>query len=104
MFQVFDALKSQGSHLNPVLYATERWWRINFVGEAATDCGGPFRDSLSSISDEICSTKTPLFIPVPNAKEEYAKGWHRDSWIPNPSCSRFDVYAGSAIWWFHTTV
>ncbi len=41
-------------------------YRVKFTGEGATDLGGPYRESISTIVDELHSPLLPLFIPTPN--------------------------------------
>jgi len=42
------------------------------IGEGASDAGGPFRDSLSDLSEELCPSNheslmpTPFFVRTPN--------------------------------------
>lgn len=65
-------------------------WVVEFEGEGAQDAGGPYRESLSSICDELQSSKLPLLIPCPNARDE--TGQNIDQWIPNPSCDTWNQY------------
>jgi hypothetical protein len=55
-----------------------------------SDAGGGFRETVSNISDDLNSTRTPLFIPVPNATSEV--GDIRDSWMPSPGCTNYAQY------------
>ena len=54
------------------------------------DCGGAFRESVVDIADDLMSGRTPLFIPVSNC--ETGLGSLRDAFIPNPSCTNFELY------------
>ncbi|CAF5120412.1 unnamed protein product, partial [Rotaria magnacalcarata] len=47
----------------------------------SNDQGGPYRDSVTRISADICSTRLPLFILCPNGRVNI--GSNRDRWIPN---------------------
>jgi hypothetical protein len=57
------------------------------LGEGATDAGGPYRDCLSTICNELQSPANrailPLLIPTPNARE--GVGQNTDQWMLNPS-------------------
>jgi hypothetical protein len=39
---------------------------VRFTGEGASDCGGPMRDALTNVCDELMSTVLPLLIPTAN--------------------------------------
>ncbi|CAF4339980.1 unnamed protein product, partial [Rotaria sordida] len=47
----------------------------------STDVGGPYRDSITRICSDICSTRLSLFILCPNGRTQ--SGLNRDRWIPN---------------------
>ncbi|CAF3929639.1 unnamed protein product [Rotaria sp. Silwood2] len=59
----------------------ERVWTAVFIGMYSSDGGGPFRDSITRMCGELCSTKLPLFILCPNGRTN--SGSNRDRWIPN---------------------
>ncbi|CAF0793768.1 unnamed protein product [Rotaria sordida] len=59
----------------------ERVWTAIFIGMHSSDGGGPFRDSITRMCGELCSTKLPLFILCPNGRMN--SGSNRDRWIPN---------------------
>ncbi|CAF3719514.1 unnamed protein product [Rotaria sp. Silwood1] len=59
----------------------ERVWTAVFIGMHSTDGGGPFRDSITRMCAELCSTNLPLFILCPNGRSN--SGSNRDRWIPN---------------------
>jgi len=46
----------------------KRIWRVKFLGEAASDAGGPYRESIWEFCHELHSDKLPLFIKTPNAR------------------------------------
>ena len=60
---------------------TEQLWHAQYLGMHSTDQGGPYRDSISRICLDICSTRLPLFILCPNGRMN--SGLNRDCWIPN---------------------
>jgi hypothetical protein len=45
------------------------------------DQGGPYRDSVTRICADLCSTRLSLFILCPNGQA--STGLNRDRWIPN---------------------
>ncbi|CAF1253694.1 unnamed protein product [Rotaria sordida] len=59
----------------------ERLWRATYVNMHSIDQGGPYRDSITAICSDICSTHLPLFILCPNGQMN--NGLNRDCWIPN---------------------
>lgn len=56
-------------------------WRAQYLGMHSTDQGGPYRDSITSLTLDICSTRLSLFILCPNGRTD--SGSNRDRWIPN---------------------
>ncbi|CAF3851976.1 unnamed protein product [Rotaria sordida] len=61
--------------------ADERLWHATYVGMHSIDAGGPYRDSVTCICSDICSTRLPLFILCPNGRT--GSGSNQDRWIPN---------------------
>ena len=62
---------------------TARCWSVSFVGEAAADAGGPYRDSIENIAKELEFDVLPLLIKSSNNRNDH--GNHRDCFIVNPS-------------------
>jgi len=56
-----------------------RIYRINFKGESSIDAGGPFRDSIVNIVNEMESGLVPLLIKSPNNRNEH--GPNRDCFL-----------------------
>ncbi|CAF3050408.1 unnamed protein product [Rotaria sp. Silwood2] len=56
-------------------------WKATYVGMFSDDQGGPYRDSVTRICADLCSTRLPLFILCPNGRTN--NGLNRDRWIPN---------------------
>jgi hypothetical protein len=56
--------------------AGSRWWSVQFVEEAGVDAGGPFRESISFLADELmcmrpgAALSPPLLVPAPNAGDD----------------------------------
>lgn len=70
-----------------------RLFVVTLSGEGATDYGGPYRDILSTASEELHSNYLDLFIKSPNHKNEI--GSMRDKFIINPgakSALQLDMY------------
>ncbi|CAM4974073.1 unnamed protein product [Rotaria socialis] len=55
-------------------------WRAQYLAMHSTDQGGPFRDSVTCICADICSTQLSLFILCPNGRTN--SGCNDDRWIP----------------------
>mmetsp|Transcript_43568 Transcript_43568/g.57694 ORF Transcript_43568/g.57694 Transcript_43568/m.57694 type:complete len:123 (-) Transcript_43568:819-1187(-) len=60
----------------------DKAYKIKFLGEGSIDAGGPFRESLVNIVQELESDMLPLLIKSPNNKNEH--GLYRDCFILNP--------------------
>ncbi|CAF3690100.1 unnamed protein product [Rotaria sp. Silwood1] len=58
---------------------SERLWEASYVEMHSVDAGGPYRDSITCICLDICSTRLPLFILCPNGRTN--TGLNRDCWI-----------------------
>ncbi|CAF2811979.1 unnamed protein product [Rotaria sp. Silwood2] len=44
----------------------EKAWKATYVGMFSDDQGGPYRDLITRICADLCSTQLPLFILCPN--------------------------------------
>jgi len=88
---VFMQAFNQMGDLHPSkLRSCDQAWSVQFVGEGASDAGGPYRESMTHMSADLQSEKLPLFIPCTNAQlaqEEVGIGNNRDKYIPKPSCN-----------------
>lgn len=90
-FQIFNALKRKQAHNRDDLYRGRAlWWQVDFQGEGGQDVGGLFRESVVDIGNDLMSTRTPLFIRVPNATVD--AGTLQDAYTLNPSCTHFEVF------------
>ena len=56
-------------------------WKAQYLNMHSTDQGGPYRDSITQMCSDICSTRLPLFILCPNGRTN--SGSNQDCWIPN---------------------
>ena len=63
----------------------DRAYRCEFKGEGSIDVGGPFRDSLVNIANELEDGVLPLLIKSPNNRNDH--GTNRDCYILNPESS-----------------
>lgn len=60
-----------------------RTWKVNFVGEYSYDAGGPYRESIALLGEELSSPdKTTLVVWIPNHKSN--TGLNKDCVLPNP--------------------
>ena len=62
---------------------TSRALKVSFAGEHSTDVGGPYRQMITDICDELQSSRLPLFIPCPNNRAKV--GMNQEKWVPTPS-------------------
>ena len=60
-----------------------RCWSVDFVGEAAADCGGPFRDSMDNMAKELETPVLPLLLKTSNNRNDH--GSNRDCFMLNPT-------------------
>ena len=83
--QIITQLKNHYPDMSNFRHNTvdERCYRINFAGEGSIDAGGPFRDSLVNIVDEMQSGAAPLFIKTPNNRNDH--GANRDCYMLDPA-------------------
>jgi hypothetical protein len=58
-------------------------FRAYFAGEGAIDAGGPFRDTLSNLVEELESDSLPLLIKTTNNRNDH--GNSRDCFTLNPT-------------------
>eukprot|EP01036_Dinobryon_divergens_P031758 gene31758-41221_t len=66
----------------------EQLWTVVFIGEHSQDAGGPYRESWSSMCQELMSASLPLLKPSPNAT--IMVGINRDTWVLNPDATSVD--------------
>ncbi len=66
---------------HPRLFKTsKRFWSVLFLGEGAEDVGGPFREHLSEMCNELMSDRLPLFVRTAN--NVHNAGTHREALVP----------------------
>jgi len=70
------------AHLKFRHATNERCFNVTYVGLHASDAGGPYRESIAGICEDLMSARVPFFVPVPNAKA--GTGSHRDCWVTRP--------------------
>ncbi|CAI2369874.1 unnamed protein product [Moneuplotes crassus] len=63
----------------------QKAWSAKFVGEGSIDDGGPYRETISNMTDELHSQYLPLLIPTQNNKNDH--GFGRDLWTVNPAAT-----------------
>ncbi|CDW82480.1 hect e3 ubiquitin [Stylonychia lemnae] len=78
--------------------------KVEFKGEGSIDAGGPYRETLTNICNELQSAVLPVLIPTPNNKNNH--GQYRECWMVNPSSNspshlelfkHFGYFIGAAI-------
>lgn len=80
--QLFSQLDSVSDQ---ILRRRDRGFKVKFVGEASDDYGGPYRETISNICNELQSPTSPLMLLSPNG--QHALGSNRSSYTPRPSAS-----------------
>jgi len=78
--QVFAQLRHVG---DGVYFRTGHIWKATLAGFNSVDAGGPFRESIAMLCDDLLSSTLPLFLPTPNNRQNV--GSHRGDFLPNPS-------------------
>jgi len=66
-------------------------WKCQFANEHATDAGGPYRESIEWMCNEVMNDRGQLnlFRLCPNGKND--RGQNRDKYVPSPNkCSHLD--------------
>ena len=80
--QLFQAFSAKPAEL---LRKKNRAWKVVFQGEYADDYGGPYRESIAQLSQELQSPQLPLLVPVANHRNQVDQ--NQDRWVPNPNAS-----------------
>ena len=99
---VFGQLFLQAFAMGPAPLRTqpgEHAFSVDFMGEGGIDAGGPFREAMRLISQELLANSNgtsapstlPLLIPSPN--QARASGPHHDCWILNPAARSGEALA-----------
>eukprot|EP00941_MAST-03F_sp_MAST-3F-sp1_P001009 g1009.t1 len=70
---IFVQIHTQLFPVDPSLLrrSDQKAWFVKFQGEPAIDDGGLYRESVSSICEELQSSKTPLFLPCGVEKAKF---------------------------------
>ena len=79
--QVIQQLKDSASDMSNfrIKSTDERCYSIKFLGEGSIDAGGPFRESLTNIANELEQGTVPILLRSPNNKNEH--GINRECFI-----------------------
>ncbi|TMW68516.1 hypothetical protein Poli38472_005984 [Pythium oligandrum] len=62
-----------------------RIYKVDFLGENATDAGGPYNETFAQYADELQSSQLPLLIRSANAQHNVGAG--REKWVLNPGAT-----------------
>lgn len=83
---IFGQAFQQLHHRDPKMFRIDRnkcAWKTVFKGEFSDDYGGPYRQGIEDICNELHSEVVPLFIKCPNGRENI--GSNREKYVPRPS-------------------
>ena len=83
--QVFQSLKDMKGE-NFFLNKNGRLFKVNLIGENATDAGGPYHEIISSMCKDLESGYINLFIKTPNNNSD--KDYLQDKYLVNPYCNK----------------
>ena len=78
--QLFDQLTAVG---DGVFFRTGHIWKVKMSGFNSIDAGGPFRESIAMLCDDLQGEALSVFVPTPN--QRHNTGTRRGSFLPNPS-------------------
>ena len=79
-FQTYNVLKAK--NINYCVYSNTRIYRVYLEGEGATDYGGPYREMLSLMAEELTMPCLNAFVKSPNNLNN--SGSYRDRYVINP--------------------
>lgn len=65
------------------LSTNQQVWNVDLMGEGSIDVGGPYRESLTLLCQDLMSDCSPLFVKCPNGKNNV--GLNREKYTINPS-------------------
>lgn len=95
-YTMFGQLMRQLRNMAPSqLRNPSRAFHVSFIGEYADDYGGPYREALVEMCEELQSSALPLLVPCPNGRADH--GLNREKWTVNPSAT---TPACMAMWEF----
>ena len=84
IYRALSAISNRGFR-NP-----ERIYKVGFRGEASTDAGGPYNETMSNMCDELQSSYLRLLVPSQNNAHNI--GETRDGWVINPAANTDSDY------------
>lgn len=82
---------------HPRMFQTnKRMWSTVFLGEGAEDVGGPYRELLHGMVQELMSSELPFFVPTAN--HTHNTGAYRECFVPAARMrSPYDVAAYTLV-------
>lgn len=82
---------------HPRMFQTnKRMWSTVFLGEGADDIGGPYRELLNGICEELMSSALPFFVPTAN--NTHNTGSYRDAFVPSAKATTsYDMAAFTLV-------
>ena len=81
--QVFTALPFATWKAGRFHFKRERLFTVQLTGEHAIDAGGPFREVMTHMAQELNSSRVDLFVPTPNSL--HMAGATKGQFYPNPA-------------------
>ena len=63
----------------------DRGFKVRFVGEAADDYGGPYREAVTDVCAELQAASSALLLLCPNGK--HGLGDNRSAFVPRPAAA-----------------
>jgi hypothetical protein len=85
--QLFQASKRKDSHREGFrMNGTDaQAWEVLLAGEGSMDVGGPFREALTNVAEELQSDCLPLLIKTANNRNDH--GSNRECWTLDPAAT-----------------
>ena len=75
--QIMRQLKPTASAIFSSCDVGTQSWKASIPGFGATDAGGPFRDSITEMIEELQTTASPLFCSCANGREAQGDNRHK---------------------------
>ena len=83
--QIWRTLKNNNYNSLRKNESSSQAWCATLIGEGSIDAGGPYRESMTNMCEELMNKVLPMFIPTQNNKNDHGLG--RDCWTINPSAT-----------------
>lgn len=87
--QAFKQLHKKSVDVYKFVYSTDRIFQITFTNEDGIDAGGPFREGMSRIVDDLFSDNLNLFLL--NSNGVNGIGFNQEKYVPNVSKTSYEA-------------